>query len=96
MVLTKTFNVGCSSCYEHATYFNMEDLFSYHKQYGFVQYKIIRKHVISEKTRKLILWKNHDWSLQCLALSAVQPIYMQSDKWARNLERELQIVFLHT
>jgi len=28
-------------------------LFSYHKWYGFVPYKIVRKHEISEKTRKL-------------------------------------------
>ena len=51
---TKTFNVGCSSFYEHTTYFYMEDLFSYHKRNDFVPYKIVRKHEISEKTQKLI------------------------------------------
>jgi len=51
---TKAFNVGCSSFYEYTTYFYMEDLFSYHKRYGFVPYKIVRKHEISEKKRKLI------------------------------------------
>ena len=67
----------------------MEDWFSYRNQYGFVQYKIIRKYVTSEKKRESWYFeKNHDWSLQCLALSAAQPIYMQSDR-ARNLEREL-------
>jgi len=30
----------------------MEDLFSYHKRYSFVPYKIVRKHEISEKNAK--------------------------------------------